>query len=74
MRRNGHNSTSGIKTDIAVGSGIPENLYVHEISAKNAYLRVLLVICLLRMRRNVHSFTSGIKTDISVGLSVPENL
>ena len=40
MRRNGHNTTSGIKSDHAIRSGMPENLYVKEILAKNAILWV----------------------------------
>ena len=40
MRRNGHNTTSGIKSDHAIRSGMPENLYTKEILAKNAILWV----------------------------------
>ena len=38
MRRNGQNTTSGIKSDHAIRSGMPENLYVCEIVAENAIL------------------------------------
>ena len=50
MRRNGHNTTSGIKSDHAVRSGMPENLYVYEIVAENAIVRALLGLFALRMR------------------------
>ena len=43
MRRNGHNTTSGIKSDHAIRSGMPENLYVREILAKNAILWVFFL-------------------------------
>ena len=41
MRRNGQNTTSDIKSDHAIRSGMPENLYVCEIVAENAVLRAL---------------------------------
>ena len=41
MRRNGQNTTSGIQSDHAIRSGMPENLYVGEIVAENAILRAL---------------------------------
>ena len=60
MRRNGQNTTSGIKSDHAIRSGMPENLYIREILAKNAILWVLFlnvnfcpILCIgdfLRMR------------------------
>jgi hypothetical protein len=34
MRRNGYNSTSDLNSGIAIGSGMPENLYVSKISSK----------------------------------------
>ena len=40
MRRSGTNTTSGIKSDHAIRSGMPENLYIKEILAKNAILWV----------------------------------
>ena len=43
MRRNGHNTTSGIKSDHAIRSGMPENLYTKEILAKNAILWVFFL-------------------------------
>ena len=44
MRRNGQNTTSGIKSDHAIRSGMPENLYVWEIVAENAILKALLPV------------------------------
>ena len=46
MRRNGQNTTSGIHSDHAIGSGMPENLYIRKIVAKKA---ILWVFCM-----NVH--------------------
>jgi hypothetical protein len=36
MRRNGPNTTSGLKSDFTVGFPVPENLYRREILAKNS--------------------------------------
>ena len=43
MRRNDHTTTSGIKSDHVIRSGMPENLYVKKIFAKNAILWVFLL-------------------------------
>ena len=51
-----------------------ENLYSHEIVAKNALLGALWAIFLLRMRRNGHNTTSGIKSDHAIRSGMPENL
>ena len=40
MRRSGQNITSGFRSDHAIRSGMPENLYIEEILAKNAILWV----------------------------------
>ena len=41
MRRSGQNTTSGFRSDHAIRSGMAENLYSHEIVAKNALLGAL---------------------------------
>ena len=37
----GQNTTSGIRSDHAIRSGMVENLYIHEIVAENAILGAL---------------------------------
>ena len=74
MRRIGQNTTSGFRFDHAIRSGMVENLYSHEILAKNAILVGLWAIFLLRMRRNGHNTTSGIKSDHAIRSGMPENL
>ena len=74
MRRNGHNTTSGIKFDHAIRSGMPENLYTKEILAKNAILWVFFsnvkfspILCIgdfLRMR---------VKPEVVVRFDCPTN-
>ena len=70
----GQNTTSGFKFDHAIRSGMAENLYSYKILAKNAILRGLWAIFLLRMRRNGHNTTSGIKSDHAIRSGMPENL
>ena len=70
----GQNTTSGFRSDHAIRSGMVENLYSHEIVAKNALLGALWAIFLLRMRRNGHNTTSGIKSDHAIRSGMPENL
>ena len=70
----GQNTTSGFRFDHAIRSGMVENLYSHEIVAKNALLGALWAIFLLRMRRNGHNTTSGIKSDHAIRSGMPENL
>ena len=74
MRRNGQNTTSGIKFDHAIRSGMVENQYSHEIVAKNRNFSGILSHILLRMRGNGQNTTSGIKSDHAIRSGMPENL
>jgi hypothetical protein len=72
MYKYGQNTTTGIKTDHAIQSGVVKNLYSHDIS-KNAILWVFepnfYCTC-----RNGHNTTSGIKFDHAIRSSMAGNL